>query len=85
MKGTTSTGFNYEFDETLFEDLEFIELLADADENGMQFPKFLVRLLGDEQKKKLYDHVRSENGRVSILDVKREVVEMMDTENLKNS
>lgn len=85
MKGTTSTGFNYEFDETLFEDLEFIELLAEADENGMQFPKFLVRLLGDEQKKKLYDHVRSESGRVSILDVKREVVEMMDTENLKNS
>lgn len=85
MKGTTSTGFNFEFDETLFEDLEFIELLADADENGMQFPKFLDRLLGTEQKKKLYDHVRSETGRVSILDVKREVVEMMNTENLKNS
>jgi hypothetical protein len=84
-KGTTSTGFDYEFDETLFEDMEFIELLAEADGNGMLFPKFLDKMLGKEQKKKLYDHVRGDNSRVSIIDVKKEVIEMMEvTEETKN-
>ena len=84
-KGTTSTGFVFEFDETLFEDMEFIELLAEADANGMMFPRFLDRMLGEDQKKKLYDHVRGEDSRVNIADVKREVVEMMEaSEDTKN-
>lgn len=80
MKGTTKTGFEYEFDETIFDDIEFVELLAEADSNGMLIPKFTERMLGKEQKKRLYDHVRDENGRASLTRVKEEILDMMTTE-----
>ena len=62
--GTTSSGFKFKIDEVDLNDMEFIELMAEAEENPLKYPKMVERMLGKEQKKKLYDHVRTKEGRV---------------------
>ena len=64
VKGTTKTGFEFEFDELRLDDMEFVELAAAVDENVTLLPKLLNMVLGEEQKKRLYDHLRTEDGRV---------------------
>lgn len=78
VKGTTTTGFKFSIDPDAIKDMEFIELAAAADENGLMLPKMLVKLLGEKQKKALYDHVRNKKGRVMADDVSNEVTEMFD-------
>jgi hypothetical protein len=41
--------------------------------------------LGKEQKKRLYDHVRNERGRVMFDDIRREFDEIFNIANEKNS
>lgn len=67
---TTSTGFEFTVDEAALSDMELLEGLAALDEGGKEavsaLPKLLASLLGKEQKKALYDHVRTPEGRVPI-------------------
>lgn len=51
VKGTTSTGFKFSIDPDAVKDMEFIELAADAEENGLLLPKMIECVLGKEQKK----------------------------------
>lgn len=78
VKGTTSTGFKYSVDPDAIKDMEFIELAAEAEDNGLVLPKMLVKLLGDKQKKSLYEHVRNKKGRVMADDISNEVAEIFD-------
>ena len=64
IKGTTQTGFKFSIDPDAVKDMEFIELAADAEENGLLLPKMIEHILGKEQKKKIYDHVRNSKGLV---------------------
>lgn len=64
VNGKTKTGFEFEFDELRLDDMEFIEVAAAVDENVTLLPKLLTMVLGEEQKKRLYDHLRTEDGRV---------------------
>ena len=67
MVGKTSTGFEVTIDDDVFDDIELVEQLAVIDGGDRaQFPLVLERVLGKEQKKALYDHLRNEKGRVSI-------------------
>lgn len=68
-KGILSNGFAYEFDETVADDMEFLDVLAAvmADESSNQerliaASKLGDMLLGKEQKKALYDHIKAEHG-----------------------
>ena len=45
VKGTTSTGFKFSVDPDAIKDMEFIELAAEAEDNGLVLPKMLVKLL----------------------------------------
>lgn len=84
-KGKTSTGFEFELDTDVIMDMEFIELAAEASENGAKYPAMVEYALGKEQKKRLYDHVRNERGRVMFDDVRREFDEIFNIANAKNS
>lgn len=75
-KGVTKSGFEFEIDEEEINDIEFIELIAAAEKDLAQFPAVLDRLLGEEQKKRLYDHVRDEKGHVPWQKVEAEVQEI---------
>ena len=66
VKGKTSTGFEFEIDEQKLDDMEFMDALAEVDENPLKFSKVMKMMLGEEQRQRLYDHLRNEDGRVPI-------------------
>lgn len=63
LSGVTESGFEFEIDEKNLDDMEYLEALADAEDNTERFPKLIRMTLGEEGKKRLYDHVRDEKGR----------------------
>ena len=77
-KGTTSTGFSFEVDENRFNNMEFLDALAESSENALAFPRALSLILDKDQKQRLYDHVRTEDGRVPFESIDREITEIME-------
>ena len=56
----TSSGFCCEIDETAINDMELLEDLEELDQgNPMRVPSALRRLLGEQGKRALYDHLRT--------------------------
>ncbi len=78
VKGTTASGFKYSVDPALLTDMEFVELAGEVQDNGALLPKLIKAILGEEQKKALYDHVRDDSGRVSVTAVSDEIVEIFN-------
>lgn len=75
-KGKTSTGFTYSIDESVFDDMELLEMLSEVDKGDTSMlPGIIVRLFGEDGKKKLYDHCR-EDGRVPITRIGQELAEI---------
>lgn len=76
MKGKTKSGFEYEIPEENF-DMEFLDALAEVDENPTILSKVINLIFaGTDGKKRLYDHVRTENGKVPPEAVTREISEI---------
>ena len=77
--GKLSNGFEYQIDEAIFDDMNFLDALADADEGDPLAASRVCRmLLGKEQKKKLYKMLENEDGRVPIEPVLNCVKEIME-------
>lgn len=84
--GKTKSGFEFSVDPARMNDMEYIELIAEAQTNILVIPRILVKLLGEEQKNALYDHVRTDDGRVPLEAIDVEFNEIMNAnEELKNS
>lgn len=86
VKGTTSTGFEFEFDKSALDDMRLIDALAaSVDESKgelgqiMAVSTLLTLLIGQTQKDRLYAHIgaRNENGRVPSADLRAELDEMV--------
>ena len=75
--GKTSTGFEFTLEDDVLDDYELLETLTAVDKGEYgQITEMVERLLGKEQKEKLKEHVRNNNGKVSaakLLDVVREI------------
>lgn len=74
-KGKTKTGFEFEIDRGVI-DMELLDDLADMQDNPALTGRVLTRLLGKDQKKALYDHIRDESGRVPIDKAAAELVDI---------
>ena len=86
MKGKTSTGFEFDIEDERLDDMELVDIMAEIDENPLLMPKLCKMLLGDEQKKRLYAHLRSEDGRVPIEATTNAIQEIFNSPgDLKNS
>lgn len=88
-QGTLDNGFKYKVDEDVLDDLELMEDMAEAQgDNPLKIVNVLSKVLGDDQKKRLYDHVRDQKtGRVPtqvVSDCLTEIFEKMGEEG-KNS
>ena len=59
IKGTLECGFEYEIDEAVYEDMEFLDALSEMTENGLKFSTVVKMLFGEEQRNKLYKHLKS--------------------------
>lgn len=90
--GTTSTGFEYEFDETRLDDMRFVDILAVVtDQDAPKFErvsgvsKLINMLLGEKQKAALYEHIgKDHEGRVPREELEKALGEIMTSSELKN-
>lgn len=64
VRGKLDNGFEFEFDETIVDDMYFFEKLAGLEENPLLFPSIIEYVLGKEQKEKFYKSLEV-NGKVS--------------------
>lgn len=78
ITGVTKSGFKFSVDADAVKDMEFLDLVGEAGANPAKLGKMYECLLGAEQKKALYDHVRNDKGRVPIDLVKVESDEIFD-------
>lgn len=77
ITGTTSKGFDFAVEEDALDDIELLEGLTLLDKGEMApLSDIFVGLLGKEQKKALYDHLRGENGRVKASDAVAQLAEI---------
>lgn len=76
-KGKTKSGFSYTVSDDLGDDIELLEGLTRLDKGEVAvLPDVLRKILGEKQKEKLYEHLRTKDGRVPITSVSEELVEI---------
>jgi hypothetical protein len=84
-KGTTSTGFEYEYDEQRLDDMRFVDVLAVVlNPESKEFDKIagvstlIEMLLGPELKRRLYNHIGQRfGGRVPRAELEKALEEIM--------
>ncbi len=65
--GKTKSGFEYEIPKSTFDNMELVDAIAESDEgNPVATSRMVNLLLGAKQRKRLYDHLRAEDGRVPV-------------------
>lgn len=79
IKGQTKSGFNYHIDENILQDYELLEAIAETEKNPIFITKVVRMLLGDDTDK-LKEHVRDENGHVSIEKMNVEITEIFEAQ-----
>ncbi|WP_238385792.1 hypothetical protein [Streptococcus sp. S784/96/1] len=83
IKGKTSTGFEFEIEDTVKDDYELVEALAELEVNGLMLPKVMRKLLGDKVED-LKNHIRADDGHVSTQKLMAELKEIFSEQgNLK--
>lgn len=82
---TTSSGFSWDIDDVVLDDAEILDCLVDIDGGKMvSIVPMLTKVLTPAGKKALYDHLRTEDGRVPYSDLDREVTEIFQLLRAKN-
>ncbi len=79
ITGTTKSGFNYHIDENILQDYELLEAITETEKNPIFITKVVRMLLGDDTDK-LKEHVRDENGHVSIEKMNVEITEIFEAQ-----
>lgn len=80
ITGKTSTGFEFVLEEDVLDDYELLENLKKADDgDGSCLIEVVDQLLGEKQKNRLKDHVRTEKGRVSAKRLLEEISEIFQS------
>lgn len=78
IKGRTKTDFEFEYDEKKLNNMEWIDALADADDGDVKALRDTFRMILDKDTlKKLYDHVRTEDGRVPLDSLSNELKDIV--------
>lgn len=77
MKGTTSSGFNYEIDPEIVKDYEYLELAAKSQKNGLLFPDLVEYSLGEKQKDTLVAHLKGLHGKALTQDMAEEYAQII--------
>lgn len=75
----TKTGFTCELDEKKMDNMELLDTLAEISENPLNVSKVVKLILSDDQRKALYDHLRTEDGCVPISAVSEAIVDIFNS------
>lgn len=74
-----SSGLELEMDEKVMDNMELVDTLAEAaDEDPLAVSRMVKLVLGAENRKKLYDHLRTEDGRVPVAQVSDALKEIFE-------
>lgn len=76
IQGKLKSGFEYQVDKDVLNDMELLDLIVEVDTNPLAISKVIKKLLGEDQRRKLYDHLRTEKGNVPVLAVSEAVAEI---------
>lgn len=81
-KITLKNGFKCSINDNRFDDMELLEDLAEVDKgNVLLLPDVISRILGEDNKKKLYDKVRDKKtgivSSIAVGDALQEIIEAM--------
>lgn len=84
ISGKTKSGFEFNLDTDVLDSYELLEAIRKVEDNPLLTVDIIEGVLGEEQKNKLIDHVRGENGRASVEKMNEEITEILQSEQLKN-
>lgn len=77
ISGVTESGFEFKISADTLDDYELMEMIAELDDGKMQnLPKIITKVLGDNQKSDLMEHLRK-NGKVSMIKMSKSFFEIM--------
>lgn len=80
----TQSGFCWSLDEDVMDDIELLDGLAALDRGeAVELPNVIKSMLGEDGRAALYEHIRTESGRVPISRAIAELGEII--ESLKDS
>lgn len=77
-KITLDNGFKAKVETDAMDDMELVEKLAALEDNPLLLPAIITHVLGDEQKRALYDHLRTEAGRVPVAAVNEALQDLFE-------
>lgn len=74
-----TNGFEVEISENAMDNMELVDALAEmTDENPLEVSKVCSMVLGDN-KKSLYDYIRTEDGRVPVREISKAIREIFES------
>lgn len=76
IEGVTKSGFAFQFDPTVMDNMELLEAAAECDTNPVAISKVLKMVLPEDQRKALYEHLRTGDGRVPVKAVSDAVMDI---------
>lgn len=77
VSGKTSNGFMFEINPLVMDNMELVDVLAEMnDDNPLAVSKVCRMVLGDVQKKALYDFLRTSDNRVPVAEVCTSIMEI---------
>lgn len=77
IKGKLKSGFEYEIEESVLDNMELLDVIVEVDDNPAAVSKLVRMILPEEQRKQLYDHLRTEKGNVPIMAVSEAITEII--------
>lgn len=66
LNGKTKSGFEYSIDPQVLDNMELLDAIAEIENNPLAVSKVVGMVLSAEQRKALYDHLRTPDGRVPV-------------------
>lgn len=76
----TKSGFECEIDSEVLDDMEILDLLLEMEENPdlslIYYNKLMKKMMDDDTRNRLYEHIRTEDGRVPATGFTTEINEI---------
>lgn len=86
IKGSTTSGFNYQIEKERLNNYELLEIIGELDTNPLVIGTIVKLLLGEEQTTQLKEHIRTEDGYVPVDLMTTEITEIFQNQSeTKNS
>ncbi len=79
IEGKTRSGFAFQLDENAVNNMELVDALAETEgDDPVAISRVCLLLLGRDTRKRLYDHLRTPEGRVPVDRVSAEIMDMFE-------